>query len=224
MIRETSLSRQLAKALETTVKCIPEVQKAVSEGSLDLICVTLTGEKFRRNASEYVKQIDAAETNASYLTLETGMNPSQLALALEVLRSVETDIDLSDFTTGCLIQFLDSEDREVRKEAALTCAKLIFFTNKPAVEVLPRYSRSSTVTVAPITKDFETDAADVVEKLLIVGTADTSPSIRYTVISSLDERFDSYLEQPDNLKSLFFAVNDESFEVILSFICFFNVF
>ena len=214
MIKETALSRPLAKALETIMCCIPESMKSVEDGLLDLIAITLTGEKFKRGPKS-VKQVEGAESSASYLTMENASSPSQLALALEVVRSLKTD--LADFTTGCLIHFLDSEDKEVRKEAALSCAKLIFTSNKPAPVLLVRSTRAPTLPQTNSGNEDAFDAADVVEKLLIVGTADTSASIRHTVISSLDERFDSYLEQPENLKSLFIAVNDETFKVGTSF-------
>jgi FKBP12-rapamycin complex-associated protein len=55
--------------------------------------------------------------------------------------------------------------------------------------------------------------AQVVSLLLVVGTADPEPSIRETVMSSLDPRLDGYLSQPDNLRSLFISLNDEVFEI-----------
>ena len=36
--------------------------------------------------------------------------------------------------------------------------------------------------------------------------------IRYTVLSSLHERFDKHLAQAENVRSLFIALNDESFD------------
>lgn len=39
------------------------------------------------------------------------------------------------------------------------------------------------------------------------------PSIRFSVISALDHRFDHFLAHPDNLRCLFIALNDEIFEI-----------
>lgn len=39
------------------------------------------------------------------------------------------------------------------------------------------------------------------------------PTIRQTVLSSLDERFDRHLAQADNVRSLFIALNDEVFSI-----------
>jgi FKBP12-rapamycin complex-associated protein len=38
-------------------------------------------------------------------------------------------------------------------------------------------------------------------------------SLRYSVLSSLDERFDRYLALSDNLRTLFLALNDEHFSI-----------
>ncbi len=37
------------------------------------------------------------------------------------------------------------------------------------------------------------------------------PTIRYTVLQNLNERFDRHLAQAENVRSLFIALNDESF-------------
>jgi FKBP12-rapamycin complex-associated protein len=54
---------------------------------------------------------------------------------------------------------------------------------------------------------------EVLERLLNVGIADPDPSIRKTVLSCLDARFDHHLAQAENLRSLFIALNDEVFEI-----------
>jgi phosphatidylinositol kinase/protein kinase (PI-3 family) len=41
----------------------------------------------------------------------------------------------------------------------------------------------------------------------------TDSSIRKTVLSCLDSRFDHHLAQAENLRSLFIALNDEVFEI-----------
>ena len=52
----------------------------------------------------------------------------------------------------------------------------------------------------------------MLDKLLLLGVADPEPRIRHTVLSALDPRFDLHLAQPDNLRALFVALNDEVFE------------
>ena len=40
-------------------------------------------------------------------------------------------------------------------------------------------------------------------------TENLDPDTRYCVMSSLDEKFDTYLAQAENLQMLFIAINDE---------------
>jgi len=54
---------------------------------------------------------------------------------------------------------------------------------------------------------------EVLEKLITVGIADPDASIRQVVLSSLNEGFDRYLAQAENVRSLFTALNDEVFEI-----------
>lgn len=41
------------------------------------------------------------------------------------------------------------------------------------------------------------------------GARITEPTIRQTVLESLNERFDNYLCQAENIRALFIALNDE---------------
>ena len=50
-------------------------------------------------------------------------------------------------------------------------------------------------------------------KLLTVGITDVDIYVRYSVLSSLDERFDLHLAQAENLNALFICLNDEVFEI-----------
>lgn len=55
--------------------------------------------------------------------------------------------------------------------------------------------------------------ADVIEKLLTVGVSDPEAKIRRTVLAALDERFDRHLAKAENIRTLFFALNDEQFAI-----------
>ena len=206
--KETNLTVPLANALHSIIENIPDSRRIISECLLDIISVTLTGEKFKRSASKYVKQL-SDDVGATYTTLENATNTYQLALALRVLRSTckYVEFDLTNFITGCIVHFLDAEDLDVRVEAAKTCAAMTF----PYEKELQSINRS-TVLVKQ-NENLEGDIEDIIEKLLIVGIADVSPTMRSCVLSSLDEKFDYYLEQPENLKSLYISISDEVFEV-----------
>jgi len=96
-------------------------------------------------------------------------------------------------------RYLDHEVPAIRREAAVTCSKLLLgpcaggspalLANGPTVEMV----------------------AQVLERLLMVGIADPDPEIRQRVLASLDPRFDPLLAQADNLRSLCIALHDEVF-------------
>jgi FKBP12-rapamycin complex-associated protein len=86
---------------------------------------------------------------------------------------------------------------DIRKAAAVTCCQL--FVRDPIC------NQTSTHAIKVV--------GEVLEMLLIVGIADLDPTIRHTVLSSLDERFDRHLAQADNVRTLFIALNDEVFAI-----------
>ena len=111
------------------------------------------------------------------------------------------------------IQYVDHDNAEIRKAAALTCCQL--FVRDPIVH----QTSSHAIRVV----------SEVIEKLLTVGVADagehisqsffytllnnTDSEIRRTVLLSLDARFDRHLAKPENVRTLFLALNDEVFPV-----------
>lgn len=123
---------------------------------------------------------------------------------------------LNEFVRSCALPYLEDDNPEVRKAAAVTCCLLFvkdpicYQASSHAIEVI----------------------SDVLDKLLTVGIADpgilsylierkrltfitsilTDANIRRTVLSSLHERFDRHLAQAENVRSLFIALNDEVFE------------
>ncbi|RHZ26301.1 hypothetical protein DYB37_004840 [Aphanomyces astaci] len=92
-----------------------------------------------------------------------------------------------------VVKYLDHEISNVRKSAAITCCKLVLPQEAPPDDLFA--------------------VAAVLEKLLTVGIADTEAEIRSKVLASLDARFDGLLGQPDNLRGLFIALNDEVLDI-----------
>ncbi|OQR87010.1 Phosphatidylinositol kinase (PIK-L2) [Achlya hypogyna] len=94
-----------------------------------------------------------------------------------------------------VVRFLDHDVASVRKSAAITCCKL----------VLPAGEEARSDVAGPV--------STVLQKLLTVGIADTEADIRSKVLASLDARFDALLGQPENLRCLFIALNDEVVDI-----------
>lgn len=95
------------------------------------------------------------------------------------------------------IQYTDNNNPRIRKAAALTCGKLYY--DDPIV----RQTSFQSIRVA----------GDVIERLLAVGVADTDPDIRHSVLLSLGPKLDMHLSKPENIRSLFLAINDSDYEV-----------
>lgn len=104
---------------------------------------------------------------------------------------------LNEFVRDVAIQYVDSNDPAIRKASALTCCQL--YIRDPIIH----QTSSHSIRVV----------ADVIERLLTVGVADSDPDIRRTVLLSLDTKFDRHLAKPENIRSLFLAINDREFEV-----------
>jgi FKBP12-rapamycin complex-associated protein len=95
------------------------------------------------------------------------------------------------------MKYVEDDNTEVRKAAALTCCQLFvrdpicYQTSNHAIQVV----------------------GEVMERLLTVAIADPDPEIRKIVLLSLDARFDRHLAKAENVRSLFLALNDEMFAI-----------
>lgn len=104
---------------------------------------------------------------------------------------------LNEFVRDVAIRYVDADNHEIRKAAALTCCQL--FVRDPIVHQQSQHA----IRVV----------GDVIEKLLTVGVADADADIRRTVLLSLDVRFDRHLGKAENVRTLFLALNDEVFAI-----------
>lgn len=104
---------------------------------------------------------------------------------------------LNEFVRDVAIKYVEDDDPEIRKAAALTCCQL--YVRDPIVNQTSYHALQV--------------VGDVIEKLLTVGVSDPDPDIRTTVLAALDERFDPHLAKAENIRTLFFALNDEVFEI-----------
>ena len=124
----------------------------------------------------------------------------KIPLALRILGTFDFEThQLGEFVRDILLNFLDQDDPLIRKEAALTCAKIAIHPGEEMAVI--GKTKSAAIT------------GDITSKLLIVGISDPEPMIRKTVLSSLDYRYDAHLASTENLRSLFMGLNDEVFEI-----------
>ncbi|KAL8588022.1 hypothetical protein ACOMHN_026139 [Nucella lapillus] len=196
----TGLSPALTAALRELATQIPQLKKDIQDGLLKMLSYILMGHHLRHpGAATPQPSVAAAEPN----------DVTSITLALRTLGSFDFEgHSLTQFVKHCAEHYLGSDHKEIRLEAVQTCARLL----TPLLYLLA--SNQNQISMAAITT-----VGDVLGKLLVVGTTDADPDIRYSVLMCLDERFDPHLAQAENLSTLFFTLHDEAFEIRERAIC-----
>ena len=181
------LTEPLANSLYDICKYIPDLKANIHEGLLKILSQIIIN-----------RQTIASKTviEPSLLTSNETINDlTSLRLALKVLGRFDFQSQyLIRFVGHCANYYLSHENREIRLEAVHTCCHLLKPFLKPGNSV-------------------ENITKSVLNKLLLVGITDCDKYVRYSVLSRLDDQFDYYLAQADNLESLQVCIYDEVFEI-----------
>jgi FKBP12-rapamycin complex-associated protein len=193
------LSDSLTQALVDMAHYIPPAKAIIQEKLLDLLSRVLAGRPFMPLGAPYHSSaLPQIWTRDHKDSLQIQNKESEIALALHTLGSFDfSGHILNEFVRDVAIRYVDADNPEIRKAAALTCCQLfvrdpiVYQTSHHAIQVV----------------------GDVIEKLLTVGVADPEADIRRTVLMSLDARFDRHLGKAENVRTLFLALNDEVFTI-----------
>lgn len=165
------------------------------ERLLNLLSIILSGKLYRAPGAPQPKK-GAQKRGSTYFSDAHDVDTT--ILALRTLGSFNfSGHMLNEFVRDSCVAYLDNDHPGVRRAAAHTCCQL--FARDPIVY------QTSTHAVQVVD--------EVLEKLLLVGIADPDTTIRQTTLASLDDRFDRHLAKSENVRSLFIALNDESFAV-----------
>jgi FKBP12-rapamycin complex-associated protein len=194
------LTPKLTQALVDMAFYIPPIKSTIQDRLLDMLSMVLCGEPFKPLGAPTPNSISAApvvskdaKDQAAYDYRQT-----EIKLALNTLGSFDfSGHVLNEFVRDVAIKYVDDENPEIREAAALTCCQL--YVRDPIV------NQTSYHAIQVV--------SEVIEKLLTVGVADPNPGIRRTVLAALDERFDRHLAKAENIRTLFFALNDEVFAI-----------
>lgn len=186
------------KSLVDIGESIPSLLPLIQERLLDNISVTLSGQAFKPPGS-VDRGLSVQESQAlRELQISETKDVDTFVLALKTLATFDfTGHSLNFFVRECVVGYLEDDSPEIRKAAALCCGQLL------VKDPIQFQKNSYYIRVV----------REVLEKLLMVGIADTHPEIRQAVLNSLDDRFDQHLCQPENIRSLFIALNDEVFSI-----------
>lgn len=193
------LTPRLTQALVDMAFYIPPVKATIQERLLDMLSKVLCGEPFKPLGAPTPNTLSAVP-----IIPKDAKDPqayehrkAEVKLALNTLGSFDfSGYILNEFVRDVAIKYVEDDDPEVREAAALTCCQL--YVRDPIVNQTSYHALQV--------------VGDVIEKLLTVGVSDPQPNIRKTVLAALDERFDPHLAKAENIRTLFFALNDEIFE------------
>jgi FKBP12-rapamycin complex-associated protein len=187
------LSKTLIDSLVEVVKVLPSFVKRVNQKLLNAISMTLAGQPYAGHGDE------PTSSNDDNFTVPTGSDPTtNIILALNTLSTFEFGpAPLMYFMHNAVLELLEDDSRELRREAVTACARMLEKTIN-CITTKSRYNRR---------------VADAIGGLLQVGIADESPDIRLAVLQSLHSTFDRYLAQAGNIRSLYLAINDENSDI-----------
>jgi serine/threonine-protein kinase mTOR len=194
------LTPKLTQALVDMAFYIQPVTTIIQDRLLDMLSMVLCGEPFKPLGAPTPNSITTAPVvpKDSKDPLAYEHRQAEIKLALNTLGSFDfSGHVLNEFVRDVAIKYVEDESPEIREAAALTCCQL--YVRDPIVNQTSHHAIQV--------------VSDVIEKLLTVGVADPEPEIRRTVLAALDERFDRHLGKAENIRTLFFALNDEVFAI-----------
>ncbi|KAL4134546.1 hypothetical protein PRIC2_004843 [Phytophthora ramorum] len=138
---------------------------------------------------------------------ETGDEIDTILLSLRTLSFFDFSgsFCLLPFVRDCVALYLKNPDARIRKQAVITCSKLLLPSpESPDTALMTSWrhvkKRGPSGRVIDI----------VLTQLLQVGISDMDVAVRRSVVESMDARFDELLSQEAHLKLVFLLLNDES--------------
>ncbi|ELP85087.1 FKBP12-rapamycin complex-associated protein, putative [Entamoeba invadens IP1] len=173
----------------------PSYRHQIQKMLLDSICGILLGKAYIPfGAPEHLKMFNK-------VIVPSLDNSEQIILALNTLHSFKFKDNIIPVVKECIMKFIDSEDKGIRKESAMLIKVLL-----PPLDETKKVV--STLNVI-----------DVLEKILEHGLSDGETEIRLTIVKLLDERFDNFLAQSKKIQTMFVVLNDENLKVREQAIC-----
>ncbi|RLN45579.1 hypothetical protein BBO99_00007470 [Phytophthora kernoviae] len=154
-----------------------------------------------------VEDDPASGGNSLVIKGETGDEIDTILLSLRTLSCFDFSgsFCLLPFVRDCVALYLKNPDARIRKQAVITCSKLLLPSGRsPDAALMSSWrhvkKRGPSGRVIDI----------VLTQLLQVGISDMDVAVRKSVVESLDTRFDELLGQESHLKLVFLLLNDEN--------------
>ena len=130
---------------------------------------------------------------------------AKLVLSLRTLGTLrersnsETYFTLLPFVENVVVCYLSHPNLEVRREAALTCCRMLLPKSQNLDDIANDYLGFASRDVVE----------QVLRKLLQVAVSDPSPSVRFCIVKALDHRYVPFLCQVRHVHPLFLLLEDE---------------
>ncbi|CAK7232972.1 phosphatidylinositol kinase-related protein kinase tor1 [Sporothrix eucalyptigena] len=199
------MTPKLTQALVDIAFYVPAVRTTIQERLLNMISLVLSGEPYKHLGAPSTQGASALLAPTTTTTKDAGkdsaaieQHKAEVKLALNTLGCFDfSGHVLNEFVRDVAMRYVEDDDPETREAASLTCCQL--YLRDPIVNQ-DSYHAMQVV-------------GDVVERLLTVGVSDPVPHIRFTVLNALDDRFDRHLGKADNIRTIFYALNDEYFPI-----------
>ena len=171
LIFACGLSGSLTQALVDLSHYIPPLLPTIQEKLLNVLSVCLSGRPFKPLGSPATLPALAPAQPKEYKDGQTQeARNMEITLALHTLGSFNfSGHVLNEFVRDCVLRYVEDDNAEVRKAAALTCCQLFvqdpicFQTSNHAIQVV----------------------GEVIDKLLTVGISDPGSLIVHTLITLL---------------------------------------
>ncbi|GMF39009.1 unnamed protein product [Phytophthora fragariaefolia] len=151
---------------------------------------------------------DPASTSGSLMIKgETGDEIDTILLSLRTLSCFDFSgsFCLLPFVRDCVALYLKNPDAKIRKQAVITCSKLLLPSpESPDTALMSSWRHVKKRGPSGRVIDL------VLTQLLQVGISDMDVAVRRSVVESLDARFDGLLSQEAHLTLVFMLLNDEN--------------
>ncbi|CCE63837.1 hypothetical protein TPHA_0F03570 [Tetrapisispora phaffii CBS 4417] len=207
LILACQLSDYMQDTLMTLNKMIPALQPTINERLLNLLCIYLSGEEFQQPGSPNVQKSFSLATARDWRdktifkkTGEINDDDNDARILTQTFRMLQTIVhkySLTEFVQIVTISYIEHQNPFVRKLAALTSCDL--FVKEDICELTSLHALNS--------------VSEVLSKLLALAITDPVADIRFEILQHLNSKFDPHLAQPDNIRLLFMALNDEVFVI-----------
>lgn len=208
---QSGISPALTNSLFEISSNIPELKKEIQDGLFKILKDVL---------------------NKPPTSLANGLDEQAIAqdanlvmLALRILSHFDfQDVSLLQFLRTCSDVHLKNENRDIRFETVKCCCRLLGHlfqklsfenTTSPAspAAAQPAVADEGDPSKPNYTASLIKTIKNVLQKLLIISISDEDAEIRYTVLASLNQKFDIELAQPENLSFLLISLKDEIYDI-----------